>query len=207
MPKRKAEQSDTSSKQAKTGGDVQQSAAEMFNALDTDGSGTVSTAFLKGFLERSGLGSSDPRLQSLFDALDGECGSNLTLAEFARVIAPCSTLVHKACLGELRVPDFAGISAIIDEVFKTVEPNTSGENAQYIPQLAQVDPDQFAIAITTVDGQQYRVGDADTPFCIQSCSKPLSYLLALDEFGAESLERNSFSTLIAEQAQKALPTG
>ena len=191
MSKRKADQSSASSKQAKVdGGDVQQSAKDMFSALDTDGSGTVSTAFLKGFLERSGLGSSDPRLQSLFDALDGECGSNLSLAEFARVIAPCSTLVHKACNGELRVPDFAGVTAIIDEVFKAVEPNTSGENAQYIPQLAQVDPNQFAIAITTVDGQQYRVGDADTPFCIQSCSKPLSYLLALDEFGADYVHKH-----------------
>ena len=138
-------------KQAKVdGSDAPQSAVDMFNALDLDGSGTVSVAFLKGFLERSGLVGGDPRLQPLYDALDGECGSNLTLAEFARVTAPCSTLLHKACLGQLRVPDFAGLKGIIDEVFKTVEPNTSGENAQYIPQLAQVNPDQFAIAITTV---------------------------------------------------------
>ena len=47
-----------------------------------------------------------------------------------------------------------------------------------------------AIAVTTVDGQQYRVGDADTPFCIQSCSKPLSYLLALDEFGADYVHKH-----------------
>ena len=34
------------------------------------------------------------------------------------------------------------------------------------------------------------VGDADTPFCIQSCSKPLSYLIALDEFGEEYVHKH-----------------
>ena len=52
-------------------------------------------------------------------------------------------------------------------------------------QLAQVDPEQFSISVTTVDGQHFSIGDADRQFCIQSCSKPLSYLVALKEFGAK----------------------
>jgi glutaminase len=39
--------------------------------------------------------------------------------------------------------------------------------------------------VTTVDGQHFSIGDADRQFCIQSCSKPLSYLVALNEFGEE----------------------
>jgi hypothetical protein len=42
-----------------------------------------------------------------------------------------------------------------------------------------------AISVTSVDGQQFSIGDADTQFCIQSCSKPISYLLAINQFGDE----------------------
>ena len=53
---------------------------------------------------------------------------------------------------------------------------------------AEVDPDQFSISVTTVDGQQFSIGDSDTQFCIQSCSKVISYLIALKQFGPEYVE-------------------
>jgi glutaminase len=63
--------------------------------------------------------------------------------------------------GKLRVPNFEGLQKVIEEVYEIVEPNISGANATYIPQLAEVDPDQFAISVTTIDGQHFSVGDAD----------------------------------------------
>ena len=41
----------------------------------------------------------------------------------------------------------------LKEIFHIVEENKSGLNAQYIPQLAQVDPDQFGVSVCSVDGQ------------------------------------------------------
>lgn len=68
--------------------------------------------------------------------------------------------------------------------------NTAGAVADYIPELAKVDPDAFGIAIATRDGEVYAVGDADLPFTIQSISKPLTYGLALEDRGDTSvLER------------------
>jgi glutaminase len=60
-----------------------------------------------------------------------------------------------------------------------------GEVATYIPELAEVDPDLFAICIVMVDGTVYEVGDAHHEFTIQSMSKPLTYAMALDELGVE----------------------
>lgn len=54
----------------------------------------------------------------------------------------------------------------------------SGNVASYIPQLAKVNPDLFSISVCTLDGQEFSVGDASVPFCIQSCSKPFTYCLA-----------------------------
>ena len=65
-----------------------------------------------------------------------------------------------------------------------------GEPASYIPQLAEVDPDRFAIAAMTRDGQHIGVGDVDHEFTIQSISKLLVYGLALETHGRDRvLER------------------
>jgi glutaminase len=65
-----------------------------------------------------------------------------------------------------------------------------GAVASYIPQLATVDPDQFAICIATTDGRVYEVGDARQRFTIQSISKPLTYGLALADRGLDEVLRH-----------------
>ena len=60
-----------------------------------------------------------------------------------------------------------------------------GEPASYIPELARVDPNTFAIAAATVDGLEMQVGDAEQRFTIQSISKLLLYGLALETHGRE----------------------
>ena len=62
-----------------------------------------------------------------------------------------------------------------------------GAVASYIPPLAKVDPDKFAICIATTDGRVYEVGDARERFTIQSISKPLTYGLALSDRGLDAV--------------------
>ena len=63
----------------------------------------------------------------------------------------------------------------------------SGEVLQTIPELARVDPDRFAIAFATPDGEVYAAGDATTEFTIQSISKPFTYALAIADRGIEDV--------------------
>jgi len=60
---------------------------------------------------------------------------------------------------------------------------TGGAQADYIPELSKVDPSLLGIAIATVDGKIYAVGDADVDFTIQSVSKPFMYGYALQRYG------------------------
>lgn len=60
-----------------------------------------------------------------------------------------------------------------------------GEPATYIPELARVDPQLFGIAMTTVEGRTYSVGDDDVEFTLQSASKPFAYAAALHQHGKE----------------------
>lgn len=86
---------------------------------------------------------------------------------------------------KLIIPDFVQFKYDIVEIYKRLK-DVQDENASvadYIPQLAVVDPNLFAISICTVDGQLLNVGDSDHLACIQSCSKPISYLMAVQENG------------------------
>ena len=65
---------------------------------------------------------------------------------------------------------------------------TGGEVASYIPELSKADPDHFGIALATLDGHVYEVGDTRAPFTIQSMSKPFVFALALDSLGASRVE-------------------
>lgn len=54
-----------------------------------------------------------------------------------------------------------------------------GEIVQYIPELSSIDPDQFGVAIATIDKNNYSAGKAFQPFSIQSISKAFTLTLAL----------------------------
>lgn len=63
----------------------------------------------------------------------------------------------------------------------------SGVPASYIPELAKANPNDFAIVITTVKGEQFCVGDFGKDFTLQSTSKPFIYGMALAEHGREQV--------------------
>ncbi|WP_193128685.1 glutaminase A [Gulosibacter sediminis] len=71
-----------------------------------------------------------------------------------------------------------------------LECHDGGEVANYIPELANVDPDQFGVALCTPEGMQYDAGDAAVEFSIQSASKPFAYALALETRGAAGVEEH-----------------
>lgn len=70
------------------------------------------------------------------------------------------------------------LNKIITDLYEELKTNYDGEVADYIPQLAKVNPDLFGISICKINGEKINIGDTQEEFCIQSCSKPLSYCLA-----------------------------
>ena len=66
-------------------------------------------------------------------------------------------------------------------------PDTSGTVATYIPSLAAADPNKFGIAVASLAGKIYQVGDSKFEHTIQSVSKPFVYALALEDLGLKEV--------------------
>ena len=81
------------------------------------------------------------------------------------------------------------IKNIINKIYDKVKNVKGGKVADYIPELANVDSDLFAISVCDMNGNIYNFGDYEKHFCLQSCSKPLSYCKAYDEIGKENLHK------------------
>ena len=87
-----------------------------------------------------------------------------------------------------------------------------GTVASYIPKLAGVPINQFAIAVTTPDGAVIQAGDALVPFSIQSISKVFTLTLALGQIGDELWKRvgkepsgNPFNSIVQLEHEHGVP--
>lgn len=77
------------------------------------------------------------------------------------------------------------IQSLLSDIYQKNKTITKGSPASYIPELAKVDANLFSLAVVTVGGQVYKVGDDQSLFTMQSTSKPFLYGMALNEKGSD----------------------
>lgn len=70
------------------------------------------------------------------------------------------------------------LNEIVDKIYNETKDIKDGKVADYIPHLANVNPELYAISYCDIKGKMHSVGDYNNDFCLQSCSKPLNYCLA-----------------------------
>lgn len=76
------------------------------------------------------------------------------------------------------------LSTVLEEILSTARASQDrGKVADYIPELARVDPSRFALSVVLADGSQHSVGDTDVAFSIQSVSKVFALAIALGRHG------------------------
>lgn len=87
-----------------------------------------------------------------------------------------------------------------------------GKVATYIPALAEVNPYSFGMAVVTVDGEVFSVGEAYQPFSIQSVSKVFNLVLAFSRMGDSIWDRvgrepsgNAFNSLLQLEYEAGIP--
>ena len=96
----------------------------------------------------------------------------------------------------------------VDAAYLTFSGVNEGTNADYIPVLAQADPDLFGVALVTADGSVHAAGDVTTEVSIQSISKVFTMAQVIAEQGLSSIEERvgvdatgaRFNSIIAVEA-------
>jgi len=144
-------------------------------------------AILDAF-EESGIQADDPRAASLFKAIK-KAPEFLSQVEFQTLQEIAPTLFEQVLSGQLAIPHFGDFCQALSNIFDLVETNREGKLANYIPQLERVSPEKFGLSVCSIDGQRYSQGDSEDFFCVQSCSKPITYCLALEDLGEEELHK------------------
>lgn len=88
----------------------------------------------------------------------------------------------------------------------------NGNVADYIPSLKKVNPKQFGMALRTVDGEEFCIGQAETSFSIQSISKLFALMLALEIVGDDVWNRVGrepsgmrFNSLLLLESEGGIP--
>lgn len=81
------------------------------------------------------------------------------------------------------LPESERVEEAISAAVSDALPHIEGAVADYIPTLAEADPDVFGVALAEVGGEVHEWGDSRVEFSIQSISKAFVYALVCQELG------------------------
>ena len=102
---------------------------------------------------------------------------------------------------------------ILEEIEKETAPLAGkGNVADYIPELAKVNPEHFGVSLYMLDGNRFQVGDSGMKFSIQSIAKVFSLSMAIGLLGETIFKRvgvepsgTSFNSLLQLDYEQGIP--
>ena len=105
------------------------------------------------------------------------------------------------------------LQSVVTEIAGEMRARTDrGQVATYIPELANVDADQFGLAVIEADGNVAVAGDSDVPFSIQSISKVFTLALAIGKVGDKIWRRvgrepsgSPFNSIVQLEYERGIP--
>lgn len=159
-------------------------AERIFLALDVSSKGYIHRDDLLQALNDRGILADDARIRQTVAGLHTfKDNDQITVKAFRELVAPHITLIEKALTGELVIPDFKNFASFITNLYNRTLQNKGGTVSNFIPELAKMDPDKYALSVCTVDGQRFNIGNYKQRYLARSTVNPINYALALQEHG------------------------
>ncbi len=102
---------------------------------------------------------------------------------------------------------------VLDKISSAVKPLAGkGKTADYIPALANVNPDKFGMCIVSIDGESFMTGDVEERFSLQSISKVFALAICFSLKGEDLWQRvgkepsgTAFNSLVQLEVEHGLP--
>jgi len=136
---------------------------------------------LLNFIRNRGISINDNRIKNELQDINDELSEN----DFIDLLNTNVILFKKIFDNDLIINNWSEFIDSIDIIYEKTKNNNNGKLADYIPQLKNVNEELYGISICTIDGQIYNKGDYENEFCVQSCSKPITYLIASELNGQD----------------------
>ena len=121
-------------------------------------------------------------------------------------------MLAAGAIGQTKAPALnkENIEKALNEALAKFKDVSEGKNADYIPELAKVDPKIFGIALVTMDGKVYSTGDLESKVSIQSISKVFTLAKDIEELGSQAIKDKigvdatglRFNSIVAVELQK-----
>jgi len=133
----------------------------------------------------------DPRIKDIIDVVDElEEDQDIDFDIFKELIRPISTFFRDILQNNLSLKDIESFSKSTREIFEKHNLEApKGSMAKYLSETSNANQDDFAASICTVDGQRIELGSSDSLVSLQQISSVVSYLIALEQHGQESLSK------------------
>jgi len=138
---------------------------------------------LTQFISNCGIDINDKRFNNNIKNLN----EKISFKDFIDLMNSNIILFKKIFENDLIISDWVQLKNTINIIYNNTKNINSGKKADYIPQLNNVDENLYAVSLCSVDGQIYNLGDTDYDFCVQSCSKPITYLIGCDLNNSEQI--------------------
>ncbi len=103
--------------------------------------------------------------------------------------------------------------AVLEEINEEIQDYLKkGKVANYIPALANVKKNDFAMSIIDIESNEYNIGEYNKKFSIQSISKVFTFTLALQNYSKELYKRvghepsgDPFNSLVQLEYENGIP--
>ncbi|MFM0739309.1 glutaminase A [Paraburkholderia xenovorans] len=166
--------------------------AALYKLFISPGQSELTSGRLMNKLRTAGILDDDPRAREIFKKLlaHRDDKSAVSFEEFGELFALNPSLFQRVAEDSLVIPNWDQFSVSVQGIVTDISKLTGGKVASYIPELARVPAEKFGLSLCTVDGQRAHFGDAQDQFSIQSISKTISYCIASEEVGAETLHQS-----------------
>ena len=165
-------------------------ATRIFNALDIESRGYIFKQDLIQALLDRGILLDDVRIRQTAEGLKKlKEKDKIDESLFRKLVIPHITLIEKALIGNLVIPDFKNFASFITNLYNRTLQNEEGNVSDFIPDLADVDPSNYALSVCTVDGQRFNIGNYNKAYLARATAKPLSYCLAFDEYDEQGIHQ------------------
>lgn len=114
---------------------------------------------------------------------------------------------------QINTSDSKNIGKIITRIYESYKDYRGhGKVAGYIPALASVDPENYAISVCTINGKEFNAGEYEERFSIQSISKVFTLALLAPKMGDDMWKYvgkepsgNQFNSLVQLEYEKGIP--